>query len=39
MIRKIVYNTMTRGKLGIKERKGWEDSIGLVAHVNEITLG
>jgi len=39
MIRKIVYNTMTRGKFRIKERKGWEDSIGLVARVNEMTLG
>jgi len=39
MIRKIVYNTMTRGKFGIKRGKGWEDPIGLVARVNEITLG
>jgi len=39
MIRKIVYNTMTRGKFRIKRGKGWEDPIGLVAHVNEMILG
>ena len=39
MIRKIVYNTMTREKFGIKRGKGWEDPIGLVAYINEMTLG
>jgi len=38
MVRKIVYNMMTRGKFGIKRGKEWEDPIGLVAYVNEITL-
>ena len=39
MIRKIVYNTMTRRKFRIKGGKGWEDPIGLVAYVNKMTLG
>ena len=30
MIRKIVYNTMTRGKFRIKGRKGWEDPKALL---------
>ena len=43
MIRKIVYNVMTRGKFGIKGGKGWEDPIGVVAttrysRTNDLTM-
>jgi len=30
---------ITRGNFRIKGGKGWKDPIGLVARVNEMTLG